>query len=171
MSENTRLKEPYGLAGCCDPQIGQTIVGYHSFDGGIKVHQSDCKNLSKPDAARLVSLEWDDILAEPEFEPGSDYKELNSIDWRVLAFHKKFGVDYSHSVARGLHLPKEETFSRHKQLKENGLLKRVEPSIIRYRKGIVDNKWIKHRNHTYYELTERGEKYLSCHNSETDNLD
>jgi len=31
---------------------------------------------------------------------------------------------------------------------------------MQYRKGIVDNKWVKHRNHTYYKLTEKGTKYL-----------
>ena len=42
---------------------------------------------------------------------------------------------------------------------------RVEPLMIRYRKNIVKGKWIKHRNHTYYELTEKGRKYLAHHES------
>ena len=48
-------------------------------------------------------------------------------------------------------------------MREMGLLERVEPLIIQYRKGIVDNKWIKHRNHTYYGLTSKGESYLRYH--------
>jgi len=32
--------------------------------------------------------------------------------------------------------------------------------MIRYRKGIVDGKWIKHRHHTYYALTQKGNRVL-----------
>jgi predicted transcriptional regulator len=41
-----------------------------------------------------------------------------------------------------------------------GALKRVEKLMIQYRKNIVKGKWIKHRNHTYYELTPKGERWI-----------
>ena len=57
-------------------------------------------------------------------------------------------------------LDKQTVFDRHRKLREMGLLERVTATMVRYRKGIVDNKWIKHRNHTYFDLTDRGRKYL-----------
>ena len=59
-----------------------------------------------------------------------------------------------------LHVSKQAVFDSHKKMREMKLLKRVEPLMIQYRKGVVDNKWIKHRNHTYYELTDKGNQYL-----------
>ncbi|MFH2049803.1 MAG: DUF2250 domain-containing protein, partial [bacterium] len=76
---------------------------------------------------------------------------------------REYGVDYSLVVARKLNIPKQAAFDCHKKLREMGLLERVKPLIIQYRKGIVDNKWIKHRNHTYYDLTDKGKSYLDCY--------
>jgi len=39
-------------------------------------------------------------------------------------------------------------------------IKLVEQGIVQNRKGLVDNKWVKHGNHTYYEPTEKGKAYL-----------
>ncbi|HOP07060.1 MAG TPA: DUF2250 domain-containing protein [candidate division Zixibacteria bacterium] len=162
MSDEIRLKEPYLLANCCSPTPDNSITGYYSHDGiQIKVHRSDCSNLKKADQARLVSLSWNDILDQPDFLPGDDYADLTETDWRVLELHRQVGVDYSLKIAHLLHIEKQVAFDSHKKLRELGLLERVEPLIIQYRKGIVDNKWIKHRNHTYYDLTAKGRSYLN----------
>jgi hypothetical protein len=160
MAESIKLKEKYVLARCCAPTPGVKIRGYCSYADSIKVHRHDCPNLNKSSPDRLVALEWEEILAEEEFSPSEDYQELEKTDFIILTHHREYGVDYSLKVAAMLRLPKQEVFDRHKKLRAMGLLERVEPLMIRYRKGIVDNKWIKHRNHTYYRLTSTGEDYL-----------
>lgn len=163
MTKEIRLREKYTLAKCCSPDESDRIVGYFSFDDQLKVHRANCANLSKAPEDRLVSLEWSNILAEPDFAPDKQYDELEPNDFAILDHHDRLGVDYSLKVAADLNLPKQELFDRHKRLREKGLLKRVEPTMIRYRKGVVDNKWIKHRNHTYYQLTVLGQKLLEYH--------
>ena len=163
MSDDIHLKEQYVLARCCSPVPGDAIVGYYSHTNVLKVHRADCNSLRKADQTRLVALNWPDILAEVEFSPGEDYASLDSIDFAVLRHHREFGVDYSLMVARQLGIEKQAAFDSHRKLRQMDLLRRVEPTMIRYRKGIVDNKWIKHRNHTYYELTDKGLQYLQYH--------
>lgn len=160
MTDRLKLKEKYILAKCCSPGRSDEIRGYFSFDDFIKVHRADCANLTKAESDRLVQLAWEDILDKPEAQPERDISELEEIDWRVLQLHAEVGVDYSLKVARLLHEDKQAVFDSHQKLREMGLLARVEPLIIQYRKGVVDNKWIKHRNHTYYDLTEKGRLYL-----------
>jgi len=155
-----KLKEDYILARCCRPTTDDKITGYYSHDNFIKVHKADCTNLNKADNSRLISLEWQDILAENDFVPGNDYQELNNIDFAIMKHHQLLGVDYSLKVAAALNIDRQAVFDSHSKLREMKLLKRVKPLIIQYRKNIVKNKWIKHRNHTYYELTPKGQAYL-----------
>jgi len=162
MSDKVRLKEQYVRARCCRPSPGDNIRGYFSHDRiTLKVHRSDCPNLDKAPPDRLVDLRWDDILAEAAFQPGADYDDIGELDWRIMKLHDQYGVDYSLKVARMLHAERQVVFHSHAKLREMALLERVKPLIIQYRKGVVDNKWIKHRNHTYYDLTERGRQYLA----------
>jgi predicted transcriptional regulator len=100
-------------------------------------------------------------LEKEEEKPDKDYYDLDELDFRVLQHHQSMGVDYSWMVAGALNIDPDLIFERHKKLKDLKLLKRVEPVMIQYRKNIVDNKWIKHRNHTYYQITTRGEIYLN----------
>ncbi len=161
MSDAPCLKENYTLSKCCQPLPYCEITGYYSHDGlTLKVHRSNCVNLQKADQARLVSLEWKDILAEDEFTPDDDFAELDELDFRILQHHRDLGVDYSLKTARLLNIDKQTMFDRHHKLRDMSLLQRVEPLMIQYRKGVVDNKWIKHRNHTYYEFTKKGRSYL-----------
>lgn len=155
-----KFKEDYFPANCCCPQPGDSITGYHSLEHYIKVHRSDCPNLAKADPRRLVKLEWSDILAEKKSDDDLDLSGLDEIDWAVLAHHDKYGFDYSLVVAGMLGIETEIVFTRHKKLRDMGLLARVEPRMIQYRKGIVKGKWVKHRNHTYYDLTDKGRRYL-----------
>ena len=163
MSEEIRLKEQYTLARCCSPSRDDRIVGYYSHDRFLKVHRHDCPSFSKVDPARLVPLSWDDILEHDESPPEVDYNDLDSDDIAVLGHHLEYGIDYSLKVAQVLGLDKQAAFDRHHKLRGLGLLQRVEPRIVQYRKGIVDNKWIKHRNHTYYDLTPKGKSCIELY--------
>lgn len=154
------LKREYILANCCKPTRGDKIIGYYSFNNVLKVHKTDCPSLLKADPARLVRLDWNDILAPENFRPESDFAELTELDFKILKHHMDWGVDYSLKVAAMHHLEKQTVFDIHLKLREMGLLNRVRPVMMQYRKGIAKNKWIKHRNHTYYELTDKGRDYL-----------
>lgn len=155
-----RLKHDYIAADCCKPKQGDPITGYYSHDNIIKVHKTNCGNLARVDPKRLIILEWDDILAGEEFCPDDDYRKLDEVDFRILNHHRQLGVDYSLEAAVILHIDRQTVFDKHDKLRGLGLLRRVAPKMIRYRKGIVKGKWVKHRNHTYYDLTEKGRKYL-----------
>jgi len=154
------LKDEYTLANCCKPATSDNIVGYYSYDGILKVHKSSCDNLKKAEQDRLVDLAWNDIIAGAEFKPDADYNNLDEIDWTIIKHHKTYGVDYSLKIASMLHLDKQTVFDSHTKLRDLKILERVKELMMRYRKGIVHNKWIKHRNHTYYKLTDKGDQYL-----------
>ncbi len=155
-----RLKDDYSAANCCRPTTGDDIIGYYSHNNIIKVHKLGCPNLAKAEQSRLIKLAWTDILAAEEFEPDKDYDDLDRIDFRILAHHQDYGFDYTLKMAAMLQLEKQIVFDRHNKLRGMDLLQRVEPKMIQYRKNIVKGKWIKHRNHTYYDLTEKGRHYL-----------
>lgn len=160
MAAPPKLKDKYTLARCCRPSPEDSIIGYYSFDDVLKVHAVNCPNLNKADPERLVKLIWSDILAEPEPAPENDYNELEATDFAVLRHHRDYDIDYSLKVAAVLRIDKQEAFDRHKKLTESGLLERVPAVMVRYRKNTAPNKWIKHRNHTYYRLTAKGRRYL-----------
>ncbi len=161
MTEEIKLQAKYILAKCCTPSPGDEIVGYFSHDDFIKVHRQGCPNLNKADRERLVKLEWDKIIKKDDFTPDDDYYQLDATDFVILRHHYEYGVDYSLMVAATTRLGKQTVFERHKKLRNLKLLQRVQPVMIQYRKGIVNNKWIKHRNHTYYKLTAKGKNYLN----------
>lgn len=162
MSNNElKLKEGYKFARCCSPQPNDKIIGYFSYNNVLIVHKTSCGNLSKIESKRLVSLCWNDILEKEDEKPDQDFYQLEELDFLILQHHQAVGADYSWMVASVLNIEPEQAFERHRILKEMKLLKRVEPVMIQYRKGIVDNKWIKHRNHTYYQITPKGKRYLN----------
>jgi len=162
-----RLKDDYIIANCCNPEPDDPIIGYYSHNNIIKVHRQGCANLNKADQTRLVLLEWENILAGQEFRPDDDYAELDKFDMALLKHHRDYGFDYSLKVAAMLHMDRQIVFERHTKLRRMGLLERVEPRMIRYRKNIVPGKWIKHRNHTYYDLTEKGRQYYDFYRTQT----
>ena len=155
-----RLKEGYRVAKCCSPRPDDSIRGYFSHDKVIVVHKASCLNLGKTDRARLLSLSWEEILGRSDDEPGEDFCQLDELDFDILRHHEKMGVDYSLMVASVLNIEPKLAFERHGKLRGLKLLKRVEKVMIRYRENVVDNKWVKHRNHTYYEITPKGKRYL-----------
>lgn len=155
------LKKGYALAECCSPAPGEPIMGYVSYDKRIVVHKASCQNLRKIESGRQVFLSWNQILGEQEEKPDRDYFKLEEVDFRILKHHQVMGVDYSLMVAKTLKIEPDKAFEHHRKLQGLKLLERVKKVMIQYRKGIVDNKWIKHRNHTYYRITSKGEKYLN----------
>lgn len=156
----------FRLAKCCSPQEGDDIVAFLRQDQDIfSVHRADCANIRKVPPDRLVTPNWTEISAGPNRQaleiPDSLLGQLDEVDFAVLRHHREMGVDYAAVVANHLGVDRAEIFERHRKLRDLGLLRRVEPRMIRYRKGIADGKWIKHRNHTYYELTPKGRQVLA----------
>jgi hypothetical protein len=163
VSDSRRLREKYTLARCCGPTPPDLIGGYFSHNDLVKVHRSDCPNLARSEAERRLSLEWNSIL-EPE-QPQSDIDPglLDPLDFEILRHHREYDIDYSLMVAKVLKIDRQEAFGRHQKLRNLGLLERVDALMVRYRKNTVEHKWIKHRNHTYYRLTKKGERCLGLH--------
>lgn len=161
-----QLKEGYKIARCCSPLPNDSITGYFSYNNVIAVHKASCGSLKKSESKRLFYLSWEDILEKKEDKPNKDYNQLDELDFRILQHHQVMGVDYSLMVAKILNIEPKEIFDRHKKMKDLKLLKRVEKVMIQYRKNIVDNKWIKHRNHTYYQITPKGERCLNFFTSQ-----
>ncbi len=71
----------------------------------------------------------------------------------------KKGCDYSKSVARALNIKLPEAFKIHKNLLDLGYLEKVSSRFTKYK---IDNKTkiIKHRNHTYYQLSKKGGQFV-----------
>ena len=155
----------YNLAKCCSPQDRDSIVGYFKADGTITVHRIDCESVRHLRRERLLDVTWQEIHAtkkqtdSEEIDPA--FNQLDETDYLILKHHQEFGLDYSKIVSDMLGIPMEDAYKRHRKLRELGGLKRVEKRMIQYRKNIVKGKWIKHRNHTYYELTLKGEDWIS----------
>lgn len=49
----------YRLANCCQPQVGDQIIGYITQGQGISIHRASCKNVITKDPKRLVSVSWE----------------------------------------------------------------------------------------------------------------
>ena len=154
----------YKLAQCCSPEMGQGIIGYFKEDGTVAVHRPDCASVQRLRVERLLEVTWGEIhAAETHADIAAEdptFDQLDEVDYLILKHHQEFGLDYSIVVSEMLGLPLEETHKRHRKLRELGGLKRVERRMIQYRKNIVKGKWIKHRNHTYYELTPKGDRWV-----------
>ena len=164
MADLLRINGDYRIARCCKPVPSDKIIGFLKPDSGlISVHKVSCGNLRSIQPERLVNLTWEEILVkEDEPAPADDpvFSLLDETDFMILKHHAVMGVDYAAVVAKSLGIDRATVFERHKKLRDLGLLIRVQPKMIQYRKGIVKNKWIKHRNHTYYEITDKGLKFL-----------
>ena len=156
----------YKIAKCCTPQEGDPITGYFKEDGTITVHNATCNSVQSLRAERLLKVTWDEIRATEAAADAvplaPEFAELDETDYFILKHHQEFGMDYSIVVAEALRVPLEEMQKRHRKLRELGGLKRVQGRVIQYRKNIVKGKWIKHRNHTYYELTPEGKTWIAA---------
>ena len=156
----------YKIAKCCIPEEDNLIIGYFKEDGTITVHDSSCAAVTSLRTERLLDVSWDEIhkskIPDTSHDIPSEVTELDETDYFILKHHQELGMDYSIVVAETLRIPLEEVQQRHRKLRELGGLKRVQGRIIHYRKNIVKGKWIKHRNHTYYELTPEGSQWIDA---------
>ncbi|MYK18852.1 DUF2250 domain-containing protein [Candidatus Poribacteria bacterium] len=156
----------YKIAKCCTPQEGNPITGYFKKDGTITVHDVTCNAVQGLRTERLLKVTWHEIrtteAAADAVPLAPEFAELDETDYFILKHHQEFGMDYSIVVAETLRVPLEEMQQRHRKLRELGGLKRVQGRVIQYRKNIVKGKWIKHRNHTYYELTPEGKTWIAA---------
>ncbi len=151
----------YIIAKCCLPNEENQIIGYFKEDGSITIHDTSCKSVPGLRQERLLDVVWKEINDSKPQDTSPDVPtELDEIDYYILKHHQELGMDYSIVVAETLRIPLEEMHKRHRKLRDLGGLKRVEGRIIHYRKNIVKGKWIKHRNHTYYELTPEGSQWI-----------
>ena len=155
----------YKIAKCCIPEEDDDIIGYFKEEGIITVHDLSCQSISSLRPERLLDISWTEIkqtqTSDSKQEIPKEIEELDQTDYLILKHHQEMGMDYSKVVAESLHIPLDEIQNRHKKLRELGGLKRVEGRIIHYRKNIVKGKWIKHRNHTYYEITPEGNEWIN----------
>ncbi len=155
----------YKIAKCCKPEEHDGIIGYFKEEGIITVHDTTCQSISSLRPERLLDISWNEIkqtqTSDSKQETPKEIEELDQTDYLILKHHQEMGMDYSKVVAQTLHIPLDEIQDRHKKLRELGGLKRVEGRIIHYRKNIVKGKWIKHRNHTYYEITPEGNQWIN----------
>ncbi len=46
------------LANCCNPILGDEIIGYVSRNSGIIVHRKNCKNVASFEKERLINVSW-----------------------------------------------------------------------------------------------------------------
>lgn len=46
------------LANCCNPILGDEIIGYVSRNSGIIVHRKNCKNVESFEKERLINVSW-----------------------------------------------------------------------------------------------------------------
>ncbi len=79
------------LAGCCMPVYGDDIVGYISKGQGIKVHRTDCPNVTN-EQHRLIEVKWDE-QQETQYESwirvdAQDYNYLINDIVTLLAQYK-----------------------------------------------------------------------------------
>ena len=58
-------------AGCCNPMLGEDIVGYISRGRGVTIHKYDCLNIKYLENERLIKAEWAD----------------KSADYKIASFH------------------------------------------------------------------------------------
>lgn len=158
----------YIIAKCCEPDEDKPIIGYFKEDGSITIHDKTCVTVHGLRPERILDVVWEEIQKTKKPEITLEIPtELDETDYYILKHHQELGMDYSIVVAETLRIPLEEMHKRHRKLKELGGLKRVEGRIIHYRKNKVKGKWIKHRNHTYYELTPEGIQWIDYFENNT----
>ncbi|MDH4158019.1 MAG: hypothetical protein OEW00_12165, partial [candidate division Zixibacteria bacterium] len=126
MDHEVKLKSDYVLAKCCSPGLSDEIIGYYSHTNLLKVHRCDCGRLNAVTPEQLVTLRWSDIMVGETFRPGDDYAALDETDFAILKHHLDFGIDYSLVVARAIGIPRQEAFDRHRKLRTQRLLERVD---------------------------------------------
>ena len=68
---NAESNQKFGLATCCTPILGESVLGFRNSDGTITVHTRSCpnaNNLAAKFGDKIVSVKWD-----KELNSGSSY--------------------------------------------------------------------------------------------------
>ncbi len=86
--------------------------------------------------------------------------ELKEIELKILKYHKLMGADYSKLISHRFGISLNEAMEIHKNLFDLGFLEKVSGRIVNYHTNVKRLKTIKHRNHTYYVLSRKGELFL-----------
>lgn len=57
------------MASCCNPMLGDEIIGYITRGRGVTVHRADCANvLSTKDRERLIEVSWGNVAQEQRYK-------------------------------------------------------------------------------------------------------
>lgn len=92
-------------AGCCNPILGEDIVGYISRGRGVTIHKSDCINLCHLEKERLINANWADKAGEYKIctlrivATASDRfiatltSKISNEHYNILGFETKFNQD------------------------------------------------------------------------------
>ncbi|MBO8127758.1 MAG: 2-amino-4-hydroxy-6-hydroxymethyldihydropteridine diphosphokinase [Peptococcaceae bacterium] len=83
------------------------------------------------------------------------------IDYKILKYLAQLGPEYAFLLSTRIEPDYEETRQRLERLEAEGLIQKVAGRIVKYYHRRRKN--VKHRNHTYYELTRKGEHLLRKH--------
>lgn len=92
---------------------------------------------------------------------------MNDLDVKIIYYIYKVGPAFIRKLAARLNQDQSNVKRRVTYLQKRKYLQRVEGRTVEYRTG-KNTKVVKHRNHTYYELTKRGEHYIRKNNIRLD---
>ncbi|SMP03712.1 Uncharacterized protein SAMN06265339_0139 [Desulfurobacterium pacificum] len=84
---------------------------------------------------------------------------LNELEIKILYYIHQTGPAYIKKLCQRLR-EDNDTIRKHiKKLEQLGYLERVSGRLVEYR---IDrrNKVVKHRNHTYYDITRKGKHFI-----------
>ncbi|MCI7002936.1 MAG: RelA/SpoT family protein [Clostridia bacterium] len=73
-------------AGCCNPILGEDIVGYISRGRGVTIHKADCHNVQFLEKERLIKAEWADKSATFKIVNVNIFAKINDNFIAKLAF-------------------------------------------------------------------------------------
>lgn len=69
------------IAQCCEPQPGDSIIGFITVGRGVSIHRSDCKNIlntAEKDKSRLIEVDWE-----------QEYQETFPAEIEIEAFDRR----------------------------------------------------------------------------------
>ncbi len=85
--------------------------------------------------------------------------DLDVLDFKIIYYVYKAGPAYIKKLAQRMHGDLETIREHLKKLQQLGLLERVSKRMVDYRIS-RHSKATKHRNHTYYEVTRKGRRFV-----------
>ena len=126
------------LAKCCQPIMGEPIVGYITQGHGVSIHSAFCTSLAGLDPDRLISVSWDgheerlfevDIRVRSENAPGTLVKVISLISPLVENISETHASDDESGTLMNFKLEvknQSQLNSLMKALKDLSVIKRVD---------------------------------------------